>query len=436
MFFSIYPWSLRAWRSALRTAGFPGFALLCLLLGTMLQTADASSAGSGAGHTSATLILLVRLPFTLLALFFLFVRPRISRVSITDSRFVFLIFAVLYLTSTLWSEHIPVTLGKAVEIMLAALVFLEASRSSDPLRRVDALRNIILLTISLLGTFTVIGFALRLSDFVQDRAGLFTSTTAQSPFLSGNGLGYVSSALFLVVLAEWQGGRIRRRSALLQMAFAMAMFSVSASRTSFVILVLSTLFITYKKSKVASVFAGALVLTTFVLYRSSILLGLQGGEAAADFQTLSGRTVVWNAAFREWLQHPILGSGGGVGGKIVIEHLNNSSLEKMSSLHNGFMELLVGLGAIGFVLGVCLLLLVTYRVWQAWRAFPEYSGIYVLIFHVWLTTFMSTGVLGWMGYEMALFLCILTNIDLLQHHRSALYAPAYEPMPQHALALR
>src|ERR1700730_16404990 len=118
MSFSIYPWDIRAWRMALRTAGFPGYALLALLLGTMLQTADVTGAGGGAGHASPTSILLVRLPLTLAALLFLLFNPRISRIAIDDVRLVFLLFAMLYLTSTLWSARPIVTLGKSVEIIL------------------------------------------------------------------------------------------------------------------------------------------------------------------------------------------------------------------------------------------------------------------------------------------------------------------------------
>ena len=44
---------------------------------------------------------------------------------------------------------------------------------------------------------------------------------------------------------------------------------------------------------------------------------------------------------------------------------------------------------------------------------PEYAGTYVLIIHVWMTTIMSTGLLGWMGYEVAIFLCIITNLDVV-----------------------
>lgn len=427
MRFTIYPWNLRAWRTSLRTAGLPGYALLALLLAAMIQTPDITGAGGGAGHASSGSILLVRLPFTLIALLLLLFRPRISRISVGDTRFAFLLFGLLFMASTLWSAHPIVTLGKSVEIVLAALVFLEVSRSTDPLRRIDALREIILLTISSLALFTAVGFALRLSTFVQQRPGIFTRTSAQSSFLSGNGLGYVASALFLVVLAEWSAGHIKFRPAFLQMCFALALFSVSASRTSLVILLLTVLAVLYRHSRVAAVVTTTIVLFCIAIFYNSILISLRGDESDGGFETLSGRTVLWEAALRQWHQHALLGSGGGVGGKLVIENVGDISLEKVSSLHNGFMEVLLGLGAIGLVIGIYMLVLVTFRTWQAWRIHPEYSGTYVLIIHVWFTTIMSTGVLGWMGYEMALFLCILTNLDLLQYDRAWVAAKSYRP---------
>jgi O-antigen ligase len=109
-----------------------------------------------------------------------------------------------------------------------------------------------------------------------------------------------------------------------------------------------------------------------------------------------------------------LGVGGGVGGKTVIAHIGNMYLEEMSSLHNGFLEVLTGLGIIGFLLGASLLLVASFRAWTAWNLHPEFAGTYVLIIHVWMSTIMSTGILGWMGYEVAIFLCIITNLDLVR----------------------
>ncbi|MGB7191646.1 MAG: O-antigen ligase family protein [Acidobacteriaceae bacterium] len=414
---SIFPWNLGAWFGAFRTTGTVGFALLALLLGAMIQYATPD--GGGPGHSSVKILVLVRGPMCLLALLLLLSRPRTTKLHITDTRLLFLAFGALYLVSTLWSAIKVETLGKAVEILLATLVFLEASRMEDPLERVNALKQIILLTISTIATITVLGYLIHLPGYVQARPGLFTRTTAQAPFLSGNGLGYVSSALFLVIFADWHAKRLRTSNAMWQMIFAMGLFAVSASRTSFVILLLSVLLIVGRRSKVFAISLGAGMFLLITVFQPQISTFLHGSESSTDFSTLSGRTVVWTAAFRQFHQRPFLGAGGGVGGKQVLAHIGNFSLQTMSSLHNGFMELLTGLGVVGIVLCVFLLLWTTLRTWRTWELHPEYSGTYALIIHVWLTTIMSTGIFGWMGYEMAFFLCILTNIDLLHRKRVA-----------------
>ena len=408
---SIYPWNIAAWTSAIRITGILGLALQALLLGAMIQYADA--AGGGPGHSSTMILVLVRGPMTLLAFLLLLFHPRVTALRLRDTRLLFLGFSILYLVSTLWSEMKIETLGKAVEILLATFTFLEISRLPHPLERVNALRQIILFTISAIATVTVIGYVLHISSFVQHRPGLFTRTTAQAPFLSGNGLGYVSSALFLVVFADWFAKREPTGSAVRQMLFALALFSVAASRTSFAILFLSVLLVVGRKSKVLALGLGVGMAALIAAFRGIILVFLHGKESSRDFSTLSGRTVVWAAAMRQWKEHPVLGSGGGVGGKMVLTHIGNFSLETMSSLHNGFMEILTGLGITGILVCVPLLIWATVRTWRVWKDHPEYSGTYVLIIHVWMTTTMSTGIFGWMGYEMAFFLCILTNIDIL-----------------------
>lgn len=412
---SVYPWAIDTWVASFRMTGLLGLALLALLLGAMIQFADA--AGGGPGHSSTAILVLVRGPMTLLALMLLLFHPRVAPLRLTDTRLLFLAFGLLYFVSTLWSEMPVETLGKAVEILLATLTFLEISRLPNPLERVNALRQIVLLTISAIATVTVIGYIIHLPGFVQPRPGLFTRTTAQAPFLSGNGLGYVSSALFLVPFAEWFAKKLPTPVAVRQMAYAMALFSVAASRTSFVILMLSVLLVVARKSKLQAAALAAGMGTLIAVFQGLILVFLHGKEKSADYATLSGRTVVWTAAYRQWLAHPLLGSGGGVGGKTVLKSIGNFSLETMSSLHNGFMELLTGLGVIGILICVPLLVWASLRTWRTWKHHPQYAGTYVLLIHVWLTTTMSTGIFGWMGYEMAFFLCILTNIDILERAR-------------------
>jgi O-antigen ligase len=166
------------------------------------------------------------------------------------------------------------------------------------------------------------------------------------------------------------------------------------------------------------------VLLAGTIFSSEIITRLQGHQNSSGFVTLSGRTVVWTAAVRQFEKYPLIGIGGGVGGKNVIAHIGNSYLEEMSSLHNGFLEVLTGLGTIGFLIATYMLLLATWRVWKIWDAYPEFAGTYVLIIHVWMTSTMSTGLLGWMGYEVAIFLCIITNVDLvMQRARQPVFVP-------------
>ncbi|HET6208274.1 MAG TPA: O-antigen ligase family protein [Terracidiphilus sp.] len=426
MRFTIYPWDLTSWRSAFRVTGLPGIALFCLLIGAMFQVADTT--GGGAGHSSSAAILLVRTPAIILAFLLLLSRPRIAPMRWFDMRFAYGLFALLYFLSLAWSQERVQTIGKSGELLLAGMVFFEATRAENAIERVEGLRRITLLAMATVGTLAVVGYLARMPAFVQHRPGLISSTTAQAPFLSGNGLGYVASALLLVVLAEWQAKRISGKAAFWQVLFGLGLFSFSASRTSFGILLLSVLLVLFKRSKILATLAVTGVLLAGFLFWSGILSRLQGHQNSSDFVTLSGRTVVWTAAVRQFEQNPILGVGGGIGGKVVISHIGNRYLEEMSSLHNGFLELLTGLGLVGFLLGTYMLVGTTLRAWQAWDTHPEYAGTYVLIIHVWMTTTMSTGILGWMGYEVALFLCILSNVDLIAERARALSRYQVKPL--------
>ncbi len=426
MRFTIYPWDLTSWRSAFRVTGLPGIALFCLLIGAMFQVADTT--GGGAGHSSSAAILLVRTPAIIIAFLLLLSRPRIAPMRWFDMRFAYGLFALLYFLSLAWSQERVQTIGKSGELLLAGMVFFEATRAENAIERVEGLRRITLLAMATVGTLAVVGYLARMPAFVQHRPGLISSTTAQAPFLSGNGLGYVASALLLVVLAEWQAKRISGKAAFWQVLFGLGLFSFSASRTSFGILLLSVLLVLFKRSKILATLAVTGVLLAGFLFWSGILSRLQGHQNSSDFVTLSGRTVVWTAAVRQFEQNPILGVGGGIGGKVVISHIGNRYLEEMSSLHNGFLELLTGLGLVGFLLGTYMLVGTTLRAWQAWDTHPEYAGTYVLIIHVWMTTTMSTGILGWMGYEVALFLCILSNVDLIAERARALSRYQVKPL--------
>ena len=419
MAFSVFPWNMKSWRSAFSVTGLPGHR--AVLHSCWAQCSRWKTFREEVRATAALKPFCSSAPLPLSSLFSFCYSSRESlpcATPICGSATSHLQGFTLFRRSGL---QIPVqTLGKSAELLLAGMVFFEASRGENAIARIEGLRQITLLVMSLLGTLAVIGFCLRLHAFVQHRAGLVSSTTAQAPFLSGNGLGYVASALILVVIAEWQAHRIRGKAAIPQLIFALCLFSVSASRTSLGILLLSVLLVVFKKSKMIGILSVTGVAVMGIMFSTEVVTRLQGHQSSSSFVTLSGRTIVWTAAVRQFEKYPLLGVGGGVGGKTVIAHIGNMYLEEMSSLHNGFLEVLTGLGIIGFILGASLLVVASFRAWTAWNLHPEFAGTYVLIIHVWMSTIMSTGILGWMGYEVAIFLCIITNLDLVRVARTGI----------------
>lgn len=96
------------------------------------------------------------------------------------------------------------------------------------------------------------------------------------------------------------------------------------------------------------------------------------------------------------------------------------------------MGLLTSRGVVDICICVTLLIWATLRICKMWLKHAEYSGIYVLINQAWLATTISTGIFGWI-YETALFLCIMTNIDLLHRAEARARQPVLGPVYEREL---
>jgi O-antigen ligase len=126
---------------------------------------------------------------------------------------------------------------------------------------------------------------------------------------------------------------------------------------------------------------------------------------------------------QDWQKHPLLGYGGGVGGKYVLAHIGNSAVEVMSNLHNGFLECLTGLGIFGFILSVSVFILCTIRVLRMWKRYPQFAGLYIWIVCIWIDSMMGMGALAWMDYRVVIYLVLIAQTDILrkQERRTDLY---------------
>jgi len=385
------------------------------------------NASAPAVHESATSIWLIRAPFTFLAVLLLLSKPLFARINIRDFRFWFLMFLVWFTMSVVWSTFPIITAGKALEFVTAALIVLQASRDQYALQRLEGIYSLTLLYLSLLALISLLGFVARVPSFVTTGGhGLFSNTIANSPFFSGNGLGYISISLLLVGYAEWQFCGVKGTRGLFQLIFPFATYGVASSRTSLVILLLGVLVILFRKSKVLLITFSISTGTAIVFFRGAILHRLQGSESTGNMENLTGRTVMWVAALREWRKRPWIGYGGGAGGKYVLSRIADVGAAKMSNLHSGLMECLSGLGIIGFVLGVSILAWASISALRSWKKYPSYSGLYIWVISFWITSIMSIGVLGWMGGTVTIYLVLLAHLDVLRRGGANV---GYAPMP-------
>jgi O-antigen ligase len=382
------------------------------MLAEFLQLPDAP--GATGSHQSSTTIWLIRAPLTFLAALLLLVKPSFARLTRRDLRLWYLFYAAFFTLSMAWSTSVLATAGKAFEIVIAILIIIQASKGGDALRRLEGMYRLTLLLGASLGLVTVLGFFTGSSYFRSDKVGIFMSHTAYSPFYSGNGLGVLSIALLLVVFAEWQIGGLSITRAFPQVLFSIGIFMFSSSRTSLAILLLGVCFVFLRRSKWLLVGFTITVGGLLYAFRSAILNRLSEHEAQSNLDNLSGRTVMWAAAIKDWKKQPWLGYGGGVGGKYVLAHIGNSALEVLSNLHNGFLECLTGLGIFGFLLSVSIFLICTFRVLRMWKRYPAFAGLYIWIVSIWIDSMMGMGALAWMDYRVVIYLILIAQTDILR----------------------
>lgn len=398
-----------AWTRNLRITGFAGLALLSL------QVAEFGRFEPGLAHTlheSQGSLLAFRAPFTLAAFLLLLIKPQFRRVRLRDFSGWFLIYVIYFLVSSIWSTDPIMTFGKGMELLIGLGIVLQLSCPVDAIYRLDALRTLLLRFISMIGTIAVAGFLLRIPAFVSQGHGLFLKSTADTPFLSSNGLGYISSLLLLSVIADYLSERIHGQRAILESGYAIFLFLFAESRTSIVIVVLGIGILLARKSWALGIGYFISISIGVSLELAKVLKLLRGSQSPGQFDTLSGRTIMWAAAWQQWKTRPWFGFGGGAGGKFVVSHLGTPSLRVVSSLHNGFLEALTGLGAIGFAAELSMLIMVTLSTYRWWRRDPGMLGIYIVIVHIWITSFMSIGALAWMNYEVMIYLILLSVLDI------------------------
>ena len=232
----------------------------------------------------------------------------------------------------------------------------------------------------------------------------------------------LGSVMALSVLVEWHLpadtplSRILNRVSLI---LSLVLLVFSRSVTPAVALVGALMFISIYKvaARRFRVPLYAIVLATFVMIASGLAVLLVDSEkvvgALGKSSDLTGRTEIWSGALSFVREHPLLGYGywgfwsGASPDSIALERLMGTSI--MYS-HNGYVEILLTLGFVGFVLTLAFLACGIKRAYNCSRNNPFGVDLWPLAFLLFLILH-NVGECTLLVQDLEWSLCVATVIS-------------------------
>lgn len=163
----------------------------------------------------------------------------------------------------------------------------------------------------------------------------------------------------------------------------------------------------------------AIVATAFVIADQSVIARLL--EDPTEF---TGRTEIWQAEIAYIRDHPVFGAGFGTfadtGGLSPLHnYVGNSWVGAVSHGHNGYLQLLVTIGGIGFLLAfVSLIVVPLLAFWGRGSDLEMKSLLFALFVFLALHNLMETDFLEGDGVTWVAFLLMLAMLDNLGRGRS------------------
>jgi len=318
----------------------------------------------------------------------------------------FLVYALIGVISTTWSAATLPSLGKSGELFIGVIIVWAMLSKRAPLARLMRLIEWTAMLTAATLVAALIGFVVWPSAFSIPSIGVFP-LQMDAPFVSANSIAYGGAAVGLFCLARHvappPGSRIG--AGYLWLTFFFAIFPVlSQGRTGQTVFILGALLLLLRRRPgmaLLLVVPPALILgLTFLGEISRFFLR---GQQEAQFLGLSGRLILWQWAWESFQNHPLFGVGFGIGSRYMFAQGTGGFGADISSAHNGFLEVLLGTGLMGFAFWLPSLL------WGVRLAVAGYLAgqrldVCILYAYLIATTVMSIGVGGWMSPPPAFFL--------------------------------
>ncbi len=331
-------------------------------------------------------------------------------------------FLLLYtLLSCFWSQFPFISFKRWIQFLGIVLVGMAAASGSEKLGIRSTLK-VLIWTTGISSLISILGVFLYPAEFVWSNSqwiGLFNQK---------NALGAASALGFTVWLSTLYSdfGRRIKRYAVLVLVISITLVLGSASATAVVTcLAVFFGFFTLRLPVPAGV---KLLLAPIPLLMIYFFLVNFQPLSPVEFivtslgrdATLTGRTDLWDAMTASIAEHPIWGvgyNGFWVGGMGSSEVVTSYFYWSINQAHNGYLDILNELGAVGFLLFMFVLIQALIRGLKLYRD-DRYAGMAVLLllFSLVMTNVVETSFCRLTSIGWIVFLLTFTGMTPLKRH--------------------
>ena len=314
---------------------------------------------------------------------------------------IYLFYTLFCITSSIWSKGTVATLGKSIEMLVGCLIIMITMYRKNQLFRLMRMFNWFVLIYS---TLTIIAF---FGSFIDPESYSAGPHRVTAPWFSGNAASYSAVIVSIIFLCR----SLRKNQIMNQKllyGFLYILFSFisiyAAGRTAIIMWGICSLviFILLKPrlSFVIIIPASAFIAYT---YFNVIVEYLLRGQSTIEILKLSGRLVLWKLGMAGLMNKFLIGYGFGVGSRSLFYQFGTTGYsETISGIHNGFLEVALGTGIIGFCLWFSS---ISWGLFYLFKSLVQREKVEMSILSIFLlgSTIAGSGVGGWMDYILGFF---------------------------------
>lgn len=374
----------------------------------VLMASNSFAQRTAADSLSATIDATHLLRFSLDGLAFSLIVTQLNR--IPKLRFhpltFFLIYIFIGIISTTWSASPIGTLAKSGEVFLGVFIVYRTLNGHDNTYRLRRLINLLIIFHSVVLTYAALGYFIFPESFSYPVSGLLPRRL-EMHFFSADSVSNYSAFLAITFLARYlspENPGKNSNSYLLLYFYFIFILLLGQGRTGMGILVIGTFLLLFITRTLSTILVSPILVSGIIYFFSEPLKTLfLRGQDNEMLYSLTGRTALWEWAWQSFLDTPLLGSGFGVGSRVVFSKNTGAFPENISTVHNGFLEVLLGVGTVGFIFWFACF---AGALWISGRALVRKKHLDVAIgfIYILMTTVMSLGAGGWWAKPLAVFL--------------------------------